>query len=213
MTVRKESRKAEGTFFNGNCDLPLINSEAFNHLVFRLIQAFQSEDYQILERRFGNETVELPSQWRKYKEVEPRRLLFCVETGLLVWIQGILLKYAVDMGLVGTSLFEPRHVKGQEVCAELARFADIFSEDMLGGSLYSWWWKTDDCVASDVWDLVRGSLILSEVESLNGNLASDLYMICFPPELRKSLGEFYTDRRIAEYILDWVGYSPNKRAI
>ena len=35
-------------------------------------------------------------------------------------------------------------------------------------------------------------------------------MICFPPEIRKSLGEFYTDRRIVEYILDSVGYSPQQ---
>ena len=211
MPTSIQITKAEGTLFFGNRELPLINSEVFDSLVFRLIQALQSAGDNTLVRRFSNETVQLPYQWRKYSKVEPRHLIFCVETGLLIWLQGILLKYAVDVGLAGTSLFEPRYVKGREVVDELARFADFFSEDTLGGSSYSWWWKTDDCVASDVWDLVGKSLSLSKIDGLDGDLASNLYMICFPPEIRKSLGEFYTDRRIAEYILDCVGYIPQQK--
>lgn len=208
MSLRNEHKKTEGTLFDGKCVLPFINEEVFDSLVFHLIQVVQPEDYQNLEDRFGNRTIELPPQWRKYKEVEPRQLIFCVETGLLIWIQGILLKYAVDMGLFGTSLFEPQYVKGDAVYTELARFDDIFSEGTFGGSSYSWWWQTDSHLASDTWDLVRKSLISSNIETLNSSLISDLYMLCFPTELRKSLGEFYTDRRIVEYILDWVGYSP-----
>ena len=208
MTLRKNRKQTEGALFNEKCNLPLINEDAFNSLVFHLIQAVQPEDYQNLEKRFGNETIELPAQWRKYKEVEPCQLVFCVETGLLIWIQGILLKYAVDMGLFGTSLFAPQYVKGHTVCTELARFDDIFSEGTFGGSSYSWWRKTDSQIASDAWDLIRKSLISSKIENLDGSLTSDLYMMCFPPELRKSLGEFYTDKRIVEYILDWVGYNP-----
>ena len=128
MPLRKEKTATEGTFFNGKSALPFINEKAFDSLVFHLVQAVQPEDYQNLENRLSNETIELPSQWRKYKEVEPCQLIFCVETGLLIWIQGILLKYAVDMGLFGTSLFEPRYVKGHTVHTELARFEDIFSE-------------------------------------------------------------------------------------
>ena len=201
-------KKTEGTLLNGKCSLPFINEEVFDSLVFHLIQAVQPEDYQNLENRFGNGTIELPPQWRKYKEVEPCQLIFCVETGLLIWIQGILLKYAVDMGLFGTSLFESQHVKGHTVYTELARFDDIFSEGTFGGNSYSWWRQTDFQIASDVWTLIRKSLISSKIEILDGHLTSDLYMMCFPPELRKSLGEFYTDKRIVEYILDWVGYNP-----
>ena len=203
-------QKTEGTLLNGKCNLPFINEDVFDSLVFHLIQAVQPEDYQNIEDRFGNETIELPPQWRNYKEVEPRQLIFCVETGLLIWIQGILLKYAVDMGLFGTSLLEPQYVKGDAVYTELARFDDIFSEGTFGGSSYSWWRKTDSQIASDVWNLIRKSLISSKIETLDGSLTSDLYMMCFPPELRKSLGEFYTDKRIVEYILDWVGYKPRQ---
>ena len=210
MTLRIENKKTEGTLFNGKCAFPFINEKAFDSLVFHLIQAVQPEDYQNLENRFGNETIELPPQWRKYKEVEPCQLIFCVETGLLIWSQGILLKYAVDMGLFGTSLFDPQYVKEHTVHTELARFEDIFSEDTFGGSSYSWWWKTDSHAASHIWDLVKKSLISAKIETLDASLTSDLYMMCFPPELRKALGEFYTDKRIIEYILDWVGYRPQQ---
>lgn len=194
--------------FKSNCDFPLIDSEVFDRLVSRLIQVFQPDDFRIPDTRIGYKVIELPSQWRKYGDIESSRLVFCAETGLLIWIQGILLKYAVDVGLVETSLFEPQDIRGREVCAELARFADFFSEDTFGGSTYSWWWNSDDRIASDIWNLVKRSLLVYKIENLEGSLTSDLYMKSFPPELRKTLGEFYTDKRIVEYILDWIGYFP-----
>ena len=115
----------EGTLFLGNREFPPINSAAFDSLVLRLIQCFQSPNDKTLDRRFGNTTVQIPSQWRKYGEVEPRHLIFSVETSLLIWIQGILLKYAVDIGLAETKLFEPRYVNGREVRAELERCAEV----------------------------------------------------------------------------------------
>ena len=209
MPLRKETRKAQEIFLNQNYDLPLINREVFDSLIFHLIQAFQPENHLNTKNRFGDETIELPPQWGRYKEVEPRRLIFCVETSLFVWIQALLLKYAADIGLIKTSLFEQQYILGREVSAEFDRLADIFPEDAFGGDLYSWW-KEDGCVASDVWNLVKTPLLFSEIENLNGNLVPNLYMTYFPPELRKSLGEFYTDQRIVEYILDWVGYTPQR---
>ncbi|RKU34767.1 hypothetical protein C6496_19195 [Candidatus Poribacteria bacterium] len=212
MILRRENGMAEETLLNQNHDLPLINEDVFNNLISRLVQAFQPGDYQNAKNRFGNETIELPSQWRRYKKVELTQLNFCVETSLFVWIQGLLLKYAVDMGLVKTSLFERQCIPGQEVGAEFDRLSNIFPRDSFDGGLYSWWWRGDNCVASDVWNLVKTSLLLSEIENLDGNSVSDLYMTYFPPKLRKSLGEFYTDRRIVEYILDWVGYRPQRNS-
>ena len=55
---------------------------------------------------------------------------------------------------------------------------------------------------------LKDRLLIYKIENLDGNLTSDLYIMSFPPELRKTLGEFYTDKRIVEYILDWVGYFP-----
>ena len=97
--------------FKSNCDFPLIDSEVFDRLVSRLIQVFQPDDFRIPDTRIGYEVIELPSQWRKYGDIESSRLVFCAETGLLIWIQGILLKYAVDVGLVETSLFESQDVR------------------------------------------------------------------------------------------------------
>ena len=193
-----------------NYDLPLINREVFDGLIFHLIQAVQPEDHRDTRNQFGDEAINLPPQWGQYREVEPRQLIFCVETSIFVWIQALFLKYAVDVGLIETSLFEQRYVPGREVSAEFARLADIFPGDSFDGGLYSWWWKEDRCVTSDVWNLVKTPLLFSEIESLNGNLVSNLYMTYFPPALRKSLGEFYTDQRIVEYILDWVGYTPQR---
>ena len=210
MPVRKKNRKASKIFLNQNCDLPLINREVFDSLLFHLIQASQPKNYQNTKRRFGDETIELPHQWKQYKEVEPGQLIFCVETSLFVWVQALLLKYAVDIGLIETSLFEQQYTPGRKVSAEFARLADIFPEDAFDGGLYSWWWKEDSCVASDVWNLVKIPLLFSEIENFDGNSVSNLYMNYFPPELRKSLGEFYTDRRIVEYILDWVEYIPQQ---
>ncbi len=210
MPLRKENRKAEETFLDQNYDLSLINREVFDSLIFHLIQAFQPENHRNTKGRFGDKTIELPSQWEQYKEIEPGRLIFCVETSIFIWIQALLLKYAVDIGLIETSLFEQQYIPGREVSAEFARLADIFPEGSFDGGLYSWWWKEDSCVTSDVWNLVKTPLLFSQVENLNGNLVSNLYMTYFPPELRKALGEFYTDQRIVEYILDWVGYTPQR---
>ena len=207
MPLRKKNRKAEEAFLNHNCDLPLINKEVFDSLIFHLIQVLEPEDYHNTKNRFDNETIELLPQWRRYEEVEPGRLIFCVETSLFIWIQGLLLKYAVDIGLIKTSLFKQQYIPGRKVSAEFDRLANVFPKDSFDGGMYSWWWKKDSCVASDVWNLVKTPLLFSEIENLDGNSVSDLYMTCFPPELRKSLGEFYTDPRIVEYILDWVGYS------
>ena len=210
MPLRKENRKSEETFLDQNYGLPLINREVFDSLIFHLIQAVQPEDHRDPKNQFGDETIDLPPQWERYKEVEPSQLIFCVKTRIFVWIQALLLKYAADIGLIKTSLFEQQYIPGREVSAEFDRLADIFPEDAFGGDLYSWWWKEDSCVASDVWNLVKTPLLFSEIENLNGNLVSNLYMTYFPPELRKSLGEFYTDQRIVEYILDWVGYIPQR---
>ena len=210
MTLGKEDGKLERTCIDQNCSLSLISKEAFDRLVFHLIQGFQLERYRNFESRFDNQPVELPSQWKKYKEIEPYQLIFCVETSLFAWIQGVLLKYAVDMGLIETSLFEHQHIPGQKVSAEFDRLANIFPKCSLDGGLYSWWWQEDSCLASDVWNLVKTPLLFSEIENLDGGSVSDLYMAYFPPELRKSLGEFYTDQRIVEYILDWVGYNPEQ---
>ena len=207
MPLKKENRKVKETFLNQKHGLPLINSEVFDSLIFHLIQALQPEDCQNTKNRFSNETIELPPQWGQYKKVEPGRLIFCVETSLFVWTQGLLLKWAVDIGLIKTSLFEQQYIPGRKVSAEFDRLANIFPKDSFDGGLYSWWWKKDSCVASDVWNLVKTPLLFSEIENFDGNSVSDLYMTYFPPELRKSLGEFYTDRRIVEYILDWVEYS------
>ena len=210
MTKKKEDRKAKGAFLNQDCDLPLINREVFDSLIFHLIQAFQPEDYQNVKDRFGDEKMEIPPQWRQYKKLEPGQLIFCIETGLFAWIQGVLLKYAVDLGLIKTSLFEQQYIPGQKVSAEFARLVNIFPRDSLNSGLYSWWWKENNCAASDVWNLVKTPLLFSGIKNLDGNSVSNLYMTYFPPELRKPLGEFYTDRRIVEYILDWVGYSPQQ---
>ena len=210
MVSKKEDGKAKETFWNQNCDLPPMNKEVFDSLIFHLVHASQSEDYQNIKNRFGDDEIELPPQWRQYKELELGRLIFCVETSLCAWIQGVLLKYAVDLGLIKTSLFEQQYISGRKVSAEFARLVNIFPRDSLDGGLYSWWWKEDSYVASDVWNLIKTSLLFSEIKNLDGNSISNLYMSYFPPELRKSLGEFYTDRRIVEYILDWVGYSPQQ---
>ena len=210
MSLRKEKKKAEKTFLNQNYDLSLINKEVFDSLIFHLIQALESGDYQNAKNRIDDKTIDLPPQWEQYREVEPRRLIFSVETSIFVWIQALFLKYTVDIGLIETSLFERQYIPGREVRAEFARLADIFPRDSFDGGLYSWWWKEDSCVASDVWNLVKTPLLFSQIENLNGNLVSDLYMTYFPPELRKSLGEFYTDQRIVEYILDWAGYTPQR---
>ena len=178
---------------NQNCDLPLLKKEVFDNLIFHLTQAYQPKDYQNIKNRFGDETMKLPSLWEQYKEIEPGRLISCAETSLFIWIQGLLLKYAVDMGLIKTSLFEQQDIPGRKVSAEFARLTDIFPEGSFDGGLYSWWWKKDSCVASDVWNLVKTPLLFSKIGNLNGNSVSDLYMTYFPPELRKSLGEFYTD--------------------
>ncbi len=207
MSPRKKNRKAEETFLNQNCDLSLINKEVFDSLIFHLIQALEPEDYHNTKNRFDNETIELLPQWERYEEVEPGRLIFCVETSLFIWIQGLLLKYAVNIGLIETFLFERQYITSQRISEEFDRLSGVFPEDSFDGSVYSWWWKKDNCVPSDIWNLVKTPLLFSEVENLDGNTVSNLYMTCFPPELRKSLGEFYTDRRIVEYILDWVGYS------
>lgn len=205
-------RKAEETFLDQNYNLPLINKEVFDSLIFHLIQALEPEDYHNTKNRFDNETIELLPQWKQYEEIEPGRLIFCVETSIFVWIQALLLKYAVDIGLIETSLFEQHYIPGREISTEFTRLADIFPEDSFDGSLYSWWWKKDNRVTSDVWNSVKTPLLFSEIENLDGNTVSNLYMTCFPLELRKSLGEFYTDRRIVEYILDWVGYSSQQNA-
>ena len=210
MILGKEGGKLEKTCIDQNCGLSLISKEAFERLVFHLIQEFQLERHPNLESRFDNQPIEFPIQWKEYKEIEPYQLIFCMETSLFAWIQGVLLKYAVDMGLVGTSLFEQQHVPGQKVSAEFDRLANIFPKCSLNGGLYSWWWQKDSCLASDVWNLVKTPLLFSEIKNLDGGSVSDLYMAYFPPELRKSLGEFYTDRRIVEYILDWVGYNPEQ---
>ena len=68
MPLRKENTTTEGTLFNGKSTLPFINEKAFDSLVFHLIQAAQPEDYQDLENRLGNETIELPSQWRNIRK-------------------------------------------------------------------------------------------------------------------------------------------------
>ena len=212
MLLKKENRKAKETFLNQNYDLPLLKKEVFDNLIFHLTQAYQPKDYQNIKNRFDDETIELPSLWEQYKEIEPGRLISCAETSLFIWIQGLLLKYAVDMGLIKTSLFEQQDIPGRKISAEFARLTDIFPEGSFDGGLYSWWWKKDSCVASDVWNLVKTPLLFSKSGNLNGNAVSDLYMTYFPPELRKSLGEFYTDPRIVEYILDWVGYTPEQNS-
>ena len=201
-------RKAKETFLEQSYNLPLINKEVFDSLIFHLIQAFQPENHRNTKNRFGDETIELPPQWEQYKEVEPRRLIFCVEASIFVWVQALLLKYAVDIGLIETSLFEQQYIPGREISTEFTRLAGIFPQDSFDGGLYSWWWKEDSCVASDVWNLVKTPFLFAEIENLDSNLVSNLYMTYFPPELRKSLGEFYTDQRIVEYILDWIGYTP-----
>ena len=210
MSPRKKNRKAEEAFLNQNCDLPLINKEVFDSLIFHLIQALEPEDYHNTKNRFDNETIELLPQWERYEDVEPGRLVFCVETSLFIWIQALLLKYAINIGLIETFLFERQYITSQKISEEFDRLSDVFPEDSFDGSVYSWWWKKDNCVTSDIWNLVKTPLLFSEVENLNGNLVSNLYMTYFPPELRKSLGEFYTDQRIVEYILDWVGYIPER---
>lgn len=210
MTPGKMDGRLEETCIDQNCSLSLISKEVFDRLVFYLIQGFQLERYRNFETRFDNQPVELPSQWKKYKEIEPYQLIFCVETSLFAWTQGVLLKYAVDMGLIETPLFEQQHIPGQKVRTEFHRLANIFPKCSLDGGLHSWWWKEDSCLASDIWNLVKTPLLFFEIKNLNGASVSDLYMTYFPPELRKSLGEFYTDRRIVEYILDWVGYNPEQ---
>ncbi len=208
MTTYKEEIQQSIVSLNHNkCKLPILSKDIFDKIVDYIIQAFQTENHQNLVSHVDVEIDELPNVWKRYNTIKPSELLFCIETSLFIWINGLLLKYAVDLELVKSSLFEPQYTTGHEIYTEFTRLTNIFPEKTLADEKYSWWWKSDSGISSEVWNLIKTPLTLSEIRFLDGNIISDLYMEFFPQELRKTSGEFYTDRRIIEYILDWVGYT------
>ena len=94
-------------------------------------------------------------------------------------------------------------------------FQAIFASD-----IFDWWhdlWEKREIrgldVARDVGERLAEAVLAIvgfDFKPMSGDLLGGLYQSYFDPETRKALGEFYTPPEVVDFILDQVGYVPER---
>lgn len=156
-------------------------------------------------------------------------LLFAIHTYYAIFIKFLAAKIAGTFGAVAVSPIKKgiRASTSEKLMIETESLEQdgIWSKlginNFLEGDLFSWHlFAWNDDLASFIRDLVKKldefDLTTLSVDSAESHdLLKKLYEGLFPPDISKSIGEYYTPDWLAEYVLNKLGYDgdPDKRLL
>lgn len=148
------------------------------------------------------------------KNPDIEQFLFCTETFLALIMKLIVAEVSIQKNIIQIatlrSLIGKDAVEGYRSLRERIRFiSSVFEEDVFD-------WFLEPTLFNKNYQNQCNGLLLEIIDSLDGldlknlriDIIRDLYHGFFDPTARKALGEFYTNERIVEEILQKVGYHP-----
>ena len=203
--------------------LPLGVFNAYYSAIYELFKSHRSEivgttgyrNWRTFDLPDGLVLNEVPTQWRGIISAteEMSNLIYAIETGLTNIYEICLYHFlrstrirGFQADLSGLSLID--HINA---VAKLQRHLSCESKI---DEAFAWFINLQDSPTLRRFLTVHKEIIevlsLYRLNSSTGKLFSDLYLQAFPLTIRKYLGEEYTPCEVADFILDCVGYTPDR---